>query len=176
MVKILKILAYIVFFFLMLIYFMPKENIYFYAEHELQKFDVVIAHEKVIDDGVGLKLEDASVYVKDIKSANVGEVDVSIFGVYNHIFAKNINLTSTASSFLPLKVALVSIGYTIMNPLKVVIFAKGDFGELRGDVNLLDRNATMLLYPSKIMKSRYRSTLRNFKKTVNGEYEYVQTF
>lgn len=176
MVRILKFFAYIIFFFMILIYFMPKENIYFYAEKELQKLNIVISDENVTDDGLSLKIQNADIYVKDIKSAKIDEVDVSVFGVYNHVEAKNINLTSAAASFVPVKIGLVSIDYSIINPLKVNIYSKGDFGEAKGYVDLLDKNATILLNPSKIMKTKYRSTVRNFRKTANGEYEYVQTF
>ena len=176
MVKIVRFFAYMLFFIVALMYFMPKESIYFLAEKQLQKYHVVIAHESVKERGLSLELRHLDVYVESIQSAKIGEVDISLFGLYNEVKANNIELSTAVASMLPTKIESVTIKYSILNPLNVTLNAVGAFGTLHGEANIKERKITAELKPSSLMKRKYRSALRNFKKQANGEYEYVQSF
>jgi len=61
MVKLLKFFAYMLFFVLALIYFLPKAALYFYAEQELQKKRLILSKEEVVDSGFSLKVKHAEV-------------------------------------------------------------------------------------------------------------------
>ena len=176
MVKIGKFFAYLLFFIIALMYFMPKKSIYYFAEKELQKQGVVIAHEAVKDTGFSLELRHLDIYVRSIESASVKELDISLFGIYNGVSMQDIELSSTLSSMLPTEIKKVTLLYTLLHPLTVELSAVGAFGTLHADVNLKERKMSAVLQPSDIMKRKYRQALRNFKKQANGEYEYVQSF
>ena len=77
-----------------------------------------------------------------------------------------------ASSFVPLKIADVNIKYTIFNPLFITGISHGEFGEASLNIDILKRKVRLKLIPSKIMKQKYRTTLRNLKKNADGEYIY----
>jgi len=155
---------------------MPKESVYYFAEKELQKEGVVIAHEVVKDTGLSLKLSHLDIYVQSIESASVKELDISLFGLYNEATAKEIELSSALSSMLPTKIKKVTVRYTVLHPLEVKLNAAGAFGVLHATANLKERKVRAVLEPATIMKRNYRQALRNFKKQANGEYEYVQSF
>ena len=176
MVKIGKFFAYLLFFLVALMYFMPKESIYYFAEKELQKQGVVIAHEEVKDTGFSLELRHLDIYVQSIESASVKELDISLFGLYNGVSAEGIELSSALSSMLPTKIQKATLRYTMLHPLNVELNAVGAFGQLHATLNLKERKIRALLQPSSIMKRNYRQALRNFKKQANGEYEYVESF
>jgi len=176
MAKIVRFLAYVLFFILALMYFMPKKNVYYLLEKELQANNIVISHEEVVDTGLSLKLNHLDIYMESIESANVASVDVSLFGLYNAVHIKNIKLTSVASSILPIKINDVTVQYSILNPLNVTLNAVGGFGSVSGYANVLDRNMTLILKPSKMMKRKYKATLNGLRKKSNGEYEYVKNF
>jgi hypothetical protein len=176
MVKIGKFFGYVIFFILALMYFMPKESIYYFAEKELKNYNVIIAHEAVKDSGFSLELKHLDIYVEAIESAKVDSVSISLFGVYNTIDANNVHLTEALSSMLPVKIDKVNIRYSIFHPTEITLNAVGAFGTIDAKANLIERKVDALLKPSSIMKRKYRSTLRNFKKQSNGEYEYVQSF
>ena len=176
MVKIVKFFAYMLFFIVALMYLMPKESIYFFAEKQLQKYNVVIAHESVKDRGLSLELQHLDIYVESIQSAKIKKVDISLFGIYNEINVKNIDLSTAVASMLPTKIESLNIKYSLLNPLNVTLKAKGAFGTLDGVANIKNRKIVAELKPSSLMKRDYRSALRNFKKQANGEYEYVQSF
>lgn len=174
--KIGKFFAYLFFFLGALLYFMPKESLYFLGEKELQKYHVVIAHESVKDRGFSLALRHLDIYVESIKSATVERVDIALFGLYNEVEADNIHLSSAVASMLPTKIEYVDIKYSVINPLNVTFTALGAFGTVQGVANIKERKIIARLKPSSLMLRNYRSTLRNFKKQANGEYKYVQSF
>ncbi len=165
-----------IFFILALMYFMPKESIYYFAEKELQNYNVIISHEEVKDSGFFLKLRHLDIYVESIESAKVQRLNVSLFGVYNEIDAQNIRLTDALASMLPLKIERINITYSVFHPTEIIVNAVGAFGTLKAKVNLIERKIEAKLKASDVMKRKYRSTLHNFKKQANGEYEYVQSF
>jgi len=174
--KIGKFFAYLLFFLGALLYFIPKESLYFLGEKELQKYHVVIAHESVKDRGFSLALRHLDLYVESIQSATIERVDVALFAFYNEIEAENIHLSSAVASMFPTKIAHVDVKYSVINPLNVTFTAEGDFGTLHGVANIKERKVVALLKPSSLMLRNYKSTLRNFKKQANGEYKYVQSF
>ncbi len=176
MVKILKFLAYVLFFILALIYFMPKASIYYLVEKKLQENKIILSHESVIDNGFSLKLKNADISYNSIESATVKEIDIKMLIFYNSFSVENIELSSIASSFVPLRIKSLDVKYTVLNPLNIVAKASGEFGEANANLNILDKNITILLTPSKQMLQKYKTTLSNFSKNQSGEYEYVKTF
>jgi len=174
--KIGKFFAYMLFFIGALLYFMPKESLYFLGEKELQKYHVVIAHEGVKDKGFSLELRHLDLYVESIQSATIESVDIALFAFYNEVEVDNIALSSAVASMFPTKIEHVYIKYSVIDPLNVIFSAVGAFGTLHGMANIKERKVVALLKPSSLMLRNYKSTLRNFKKQANGEYKYVQSF
>lgn len=174
--KLLMFFAYVIFFMLALMYFTPKTNLYYMLEKELVKHELIISDEKVSDKGFVLSLENAVIYMKDIESAQIKELDVKIFALYNAINVTDIKLSEVAGSFIPVKINNVDIRYSVINPLNIVIKAQGDFGEASGVVNILEKQLHLNVTPSEIMKKRYRNTMRQLKKQEDGSYSYDKTF
>lgn len=171
-VKLSKIFGYALFFLLALMYFMPKSNIYYFLEHELDNYGVVINNEEVIDSGFSLNVLKADINVKSISSATIGSTNIKIFGVYNNISLEDIKLASVAASMVPTNVKRVDINYNIFNPFEVTANALGAFGEADVSFDLLEMSIHLKLNPSKKMLSSYSGTLRNLKKTKEGVYVY----
>lgn len=176
MVNILKLLAYFAFFILSLIYFSPKESIYYFAEREIEKYKIIISDEIIADSGFALKLNNASITYDSIQSANVEDINIKIFLLYNSISAKNIKLSNMAASFFPSHIQSVDVAHTILNPFIIELTANGEFGTAKGEMNLLDKTMNIIITPSKIMQTKYNGTLGNLKKNVNGGYSYDKSF
>ena len=168
--------AYLSFFMLALMYFTPKVSIYYFFETQLKPYDIIISSESVQDSGLTLSIEDGVVFVKSIDSAKIKSVDVTILGVYNALSITEIELSSVVGSFVPLKIAQVDAVYSVIDPLNITANAVGEFGEVEAVVNLLERTLHVKLIPSALMKKDYRHTLRNLKKSENGEFVYDKTF
>ena len=176
MVKIIKFFGYFFFFILALMFFMPKMNVYYYAEQELKKHQVIVSNEEIADKGLSLSVKNMDVSFKEIESAKVENFEVELFFLYNSITASNIELASIAASFFPTKVDKIDIKYTVLNPLKIVAEANGEFGEATAELSILDRNISTVMKPSKLMLQKHSKTLSMMKKQANGEYIYVKTF
>lgn len=176
MVRASKLFAYILFFILVLVYFMPKESIYFLAEKKLEKYNVVISKEVISDNGFSLKLKNGKIFYNSIESAIVDSMKIKVFLLYNSVNIQNVYLSSMASSFVPLHIDSINIRYSVFNPLNIVLSANGEFGEATGKIGVLDKNISIVLTPSELMLKKYKNTLSGLKNKENGEYEYDQTF
>ena len=172
MVKILKFLAYFSFFILALIYFIPKQSLYYAAEKELQKEKIIFSNEEIVQNAFSLELKHLDLSYASIESAKAQSVNVKLFALYNSIVIKGVELSSVASAFAPLRVERLEVRYSVLNPLNALFSANGEFGEIEGQFNIKDKNVSLILKPTPLMLNQYKSTMREFKKNERGEYEY----
>lgn len=174
--KVSRLFAYFIFFILALMFFTPKVSIYYFLEHKLKDYDVVIGSEKLKDSGCSLKIEDADISFKSIPSAKIGEASIKIFALYNSLNIKDILLSGAAKSFVPLHINSAQVRYSIFNPLHVYAHADGEFGVADASFNIIENSVHVDLKASKKMLQAYKSTLKSLRKTKNGEFVYDKTF
>ena len=167
-----KFFGYTLFFLLALMYFTPKVSLYYLLESKLLEHSIIVDKETIIDNGLSLSIENASVNVKSIESAKIENINLKVFGVYNKVSLENIKLSSVAASMLPTDISSVDITYNIFNPLQVSAEAIGGFGEAKVSFNIPEMALHLDLKPSKKMLSSHRQTLRNLKKSKEGDYSY----
>jgi len=172
--KFLKFIGYFLFFIFMLIFFSPKENLYYLAEKELAKKSILISKESIKDSGFSFNIKNAHISMQEIESAIVSDLKIDTFLFFNTINISNIAFANTFKNFLPLNIDSVKISYSILNPLNIVIKSNGGFGNMSGTFNISKRVLNLKIKPSKLMKTKYRQTLRNFRKNKDGEYIYVK--
>lgn len=174
--KIALFFAYLMFFILALIYFSPKSSTYYLLESKLEPLGVVISSEVLKDSGFSLNIEDAKISFKSIDSATVGFSEVKIFGIYNSLSLFDIRLSTTAKTFLPLKIKSAKVTYSILHPLSIRANARGVFGSLEANFNIIDTTLRIVVVPSQKMLKNYKSSLKNLKKDDNGGYVYDKSF
>ncbi|MCX6076228.1 MAG: hypothetical protein NTW78_04990 [Campylobacterales bacterium] len=172
--KVTKFLGYFVFFILALMYFAPKVSLYYFLESRLAPFGIIISTEDAIDRGFTLDVNNANVSFKSIESANIAEINVKIFALYNAIDFKNITLSAAVKSFVPLHVESANVKYTILNPLNLKATLKGEFGEAEAEFNISKYALHLELLPSDFMLKEYKTTLQTMKKNESGRYLYDQ--
>jgi len=176
MKKIALFLFYSVLFFTALLFFTPKESLYYFAEEHLKPLDVVVGYEEAVDHGFTLEILHAKLYIKKIKSANIASANIALFGLYNHVSVENIVLDKTFEQFFPPLIENIQVEQSVFAPLQLNAEAIGDFGEATATVDLLERTAKVIVKPSKMMRSRYKNTLRQLKKSKEGDYSYEYKF
>jgi len=174
--KLSKFLAYTLFFVLALMFFAPKISAYYLLEQQIKPFGVIISTEDLRDNGFSLDVESAEVSFKGIESANIEKINIKIFGIYNAIDVQNIELSSTAATFIPLHVNSAKLSYSILDPLHAHGYIEGEFGEANLAYDLLENSVHIVLQPSSLMLKNYKNTLRSLKKDENGEYVYDKAF
>jgi len=175
MVSVARLLAYSLFFVLVLMYLMPKSSIYYFFERQIKPYAIVINNENVKDRGLGLKVTDATVFIKSIDSAQIGSIEVDLFALFNAIDIKDVTLSSVAAAVMPLHIQEVHIRHSILNPLQITVYGEGEIGVFHASFNLLDRLLNVNLKPSETMLKEYKSTLTNLKRSEKGEYIYEKT-
>ncbi len=176
MKKIGLFILYTLFFVAALLFFTPKENLYYYAEEQLKPLGVVIGYEEAIDHGFSLEIQHAKLYIQKIKSANISTTHIALYGLYNSVSIENIVLDKTFEQFFPPLIEQIDIYQNVFSPMHIKAEARGDFGEANATVNLLERSAAVTLRPSKMMLSRYKNTLRQLKRSKEGGYHYEYKF
>jgi hypothetical protein len=157
-------------------FLVPKVNLYYQFEHAVKPYDIILSGEELKDKKLWLEINDASLYYQQIESARIKRIDVMFFVLYNRITAEHIRLASTLKDFVPLDISYVTLRYSILNPLKVLLESSGDFGELTGEFLLQERILNVKLYPSSIMTKRFQSTLSRLKQDSTGGYYYESRF
>ena len=172
MVRFMKFIGYSTFFMMMLMYFMPKDSAYYLLEEQLKQNDLVISGEELVDNAFYLSINNASVSVKSINSAEIKNINIKIFGFFNSVNIENITLSKSMKSFIPLHVEHINVKYSILTPSILMMEGIGEFGEFVAEYEIFEHKLILHLKASKVMSDDYSSTLSNLKKSENGEYIY----
>ena len=172
----LKFFAYLLLVLFLVIFFLPKVNLYYKAEQILQNYKLTVSAEKLTDNGFSFKINDGVVYFDDLAVAKIGEISLTSLLFYNRIDVKPFSFSKDMQQFVPLRVDNLNITYTIINPVNISIAASGEFGSLKGDISLLDKNISLLLKPSKTLLNKRVFWLRQMKKDSQGGYHYESAY
>jgi len=154
--------------------FLPREKLWYFAEDYLQKYNIVIADEKLSSTPPLLEINDGLVLYSgmEVLKFETGSILPAFF--YNVINIYNVKIGKDFQQFKELYFEKLSADYSVGQYQKVFIFGKGSFGELRGRVNIFDRTIDLLLIPEESFKKS--SLINMFKKHENGGYIYNGKF
>jgi hypothetical protein len=158
------------------LFFLPKPNLYYKLEHELQPQGIIIHNEHIDDKRLWLEILDAELYVQKIESLHIHKATIMLFGVYNKIDLEQITLASTLGQFVPKNIQSARLRYALYDPLNIKATVMGDFGEAEIRLNIYDRVITANVEASKLMKSKFSATLKNLTRDKKGVYHYEYSF
>ncbi|MFA5233627.1 MAG: hypothetical protein WC390_04430 [Sulfurimonas sp.] len=158
----------------LMLYLLPKENLYYLLEQNLEKESLVFNNEKFKDKGLQFEVRDSVLFYKGIESAEIGKTRFDFFLLYNAVVFKGVKVSNIAQNFMPPYVNRVDFRYTIFDPLRIRGKARGEFGEADIFLHLLEKKIRVILLPSEIMLQKYKNSLKKFKKSEDGEYVYEQ--
>lgn len=134
------------------LFFMPKQELYYKLEEELAKNDIKI-NEKSIEEGLfSLTLHDASVYVKGIKLATVQKIDFCTLLFYTKMEVTELLLDESLKNVALTKIDKVSVSHGIWNPLYLSIDAEGTFGQVDGNAAIVERTLRLDFNETKNIK------------------------
>jgi len=137
MVKKIFIMLFIAWFGLLV--FMPKQEIYYKLEKELEKQEIEI-NEKSIEEGVfSLTVKQASVYVKGIPVATIDELRFFTVLFYTKVELDTLLLDDSLKAMAPQQTDKASLSHSIISPLNASIQAEGSFGGIEGSLDLKER-------------------------------------
>ena len=150
----------------------PKQELYYLLEKELKKNDIIISNETIKDTWFGVKLLNADIYVKGAKMAQVSELQLNIFFVYNTLIVKNIMVHEAMHNDAPKNIEETIVQYSIIDPLNIKLNGLGSFGVLEGNIAFLDKHIHIVFPVAKDIKA-----LKKFlKKDTTGEWKYETNY
>jgi len=121
---------------LFLLVFMPKQELYYKLEQELEKNDIKI-NEKRIENGLfSLKIYDVDIYIKGMKLITVEEINFYTLLFYTSLNVKNVLLDESLKTMTPTQIDKALLAHNIIDPIHINVDAKGSFGSLNGRINL----------------------------------------
>ena len=172
--KLFKYLFYLFAFIYLLLFFLPKSELYYKSEELLSKKEIYINDEIVKEKPFGLNIKGAKVIYESLLVGGIKEIDADIFLFYNSLELKGVNLRVGALKFIPKNAKEIKITYSIKDVKRVYFSAISDIGEIKGSFNLFKQKISVFLKRKK--GARYNEILRYFKKDKKGEYRYEKTF
>lgn len=175
MKTILKIFLYILTFIFALFLFLPKESLYNLLEQQLEKNKIIISNEKRDENVFGLDILDGDIYYENINVANVKKISLETFLLYSELKIDNIKLLKSLESMAPSPIDELILKHSFLTFNKIDISAKGLFGELIGNIDILNRVIKLELIASTNMKNSYSNILKNMK-LIEGKYYYEYKF
>lgn len=169
----LKLFAYLFVMLALLIFFMPKTNLYYAAEELMQKENLYISDELVNDTGFSLELDEGNILFDKLTLAKIDRIRLSPWVFYNTLTFRNIHVNEGFSDFLPAEIERVDIWHAFYNPAKVILEGESAESHFFGEVDLLERVVTIHLRLDAKSEKRYKNILKRLTKEEGGYlYEY----
>jgi len=170
--KILKFIFIFLFFIFALLAFLPKTNLFYFAETFLQKKEIYISDENIVDKFYKVQVKDANIIYEDILIGNFKQLDVTPMLFYNKIILNNAKMLSDNFKFIPKELKTLELVYSILSPKLIEIKSKSSIGDLHGNFDLIAQTISLELNANKQEERRYRQILKYFKKHKGGKYTY----
>jgi len=159
-----KFLAIIITFFIGIIIFMPKENLFFTLQKELKKDNIYI-NTNVSSNIQHLNLKNSTIFINNIDIATIKQTNILPFIIYNKIDIDNLKI-----NFNNLNISKLHLTYSIINPLHISINGISDFANIQGDIDLTTRK--IKIYFLNLTNNSIKDFLRKDQKG----YYYAETF
>lgn len=159
-----KFLTIILSFFIGLIIFMPKENLFFTLQKELKKENIFI-NTKTSSNLIDLKLDNSKIFVNKINIANIESIKITPLLFFNKIDLKNIKI-----DFNHLNIDNLNLTYSVLTPFNVDIKGSSNFATIKGFIDLKNRNMKIYLL------NLTNKTIKSFLKKDKKGYFYAQKF
>jgi len=161
-----NLILFIVALYIGAVIFMPKSQLYYFAEQQLKDKGVIIGNEKIVDRLTSFELLHPVAYYQGVDIARATKVKVTPLLLINTLKAEDIELLNIAKKFLNIHIDSLSAKHSIFKPYRVKIDATGNFGVAHGYANLKKRILHLDLTESK----NINSIKRYLKKGAKGWY------
>jgi hypothetical protein len=170
-----KIFLWLILFFIIFLGGLPKKNIYYFIEHKLIEKNIQIVNETLSDNLFSFSLASLDILYNKITIAQVDKISIFPYLFSNTIEIKELVINEIFTSSVPSKIENIKIVYSLLNPLNVELYARGDFGLIEGDMGIFTHLLTAKIEINDSFKDKYSQLLKNknITKTEKGYvYEY----
>ena len=135
---------YILYILLIVLVFIPKEKIFYTIESYLAQEHIYITDETLNDRLVFLDVQNARIVLDNLEVASVENIRITPWIIFNRLSLTSVDVSSEYQTFFPGKIDEMELTYSILHPLSIQIHARGDFGQCRGAVDLMDQKVRVV--------------------------------
>lgn len=132
----------------LLIIFIPKERIYFSIEAFLSDYHVFINNENFTNHLIYLDVENAALALDNQSLASIQKIQIAPFLFFNRLSISNLSFSPYYHSFFPGSVDAIVLTYSILAPFEISIQGKGDFGQFRGEYDIINHKIRIVFEPT----------------------------
>jgi hypothetical protein len=118
---ILKFLTILVIFIYSLLFFLPKENIYYFALQKLHNEKIDIKTKNIEDKYIGINLKNNIIKYEGIKVATIEGISFKTLFFKTDIKINDFKVQKSLKRFLPFDMKCIEISHNILNPLVIDI-------------------------------------------------------
>jgi len=119
-----------------LLIFMPKTELYFLLEKKLVEQDIQINEAKIDERLFSLDIQKATIFYKGIPVASAKSANIFSVLAYSRVLLKDIEFDALLASSLPQKVQILKLTHSVLDPIHLLVWAKGSFGTVKGNFDL----------------------------------------
>jgi len=166
-----NILLFIVALYIGVVIFMPKTQLYYFAQKQLKPKGIVISNEEIIDKITTFELLHPVAYFQGVDVLRAADIKVTPLLFVNRLEASDIELLNVAKKFLNVEINSLKANQSILKPFIVKIDATGNFGTLHGYANL----KTRVIHLDVVEAKNLNPIRRYLKKGQKGWY-YESSF
>ena len=172
--KIVKALLWSLLFLYLAVAMLPKEALFYKAETLLQPFKVYVNESGTSDRLLAFDINDATILFQDIEAAKIDTIRLTTLLFYNAVTVSPFRVKEDLAAFVPPVVDSLQLTHHIFMPHRIALYAKGDFGEARGYVDLLARRVHIDIDFAAVVSRNHRALLQMVRKNNEGYYyEYA---
>lgn len=160
------------FFIISIMLFLPQKNIFYIVENFLEKNQTYISNEIIEQKLFGLDIKNIEIIFEDIKIGNIQDIQMNFLGFYNKITINKTIIKAGNLTFIPKNINIVEAKYSILSPLKILLYSESDLGIINGFISMNDQKLFLELRPNKDAKMKYANVLKVFTAQKEGLYTY----
>ncbi len=153
--------------YLALVLLMPKVQLYYTLKNILSQERVLLTQASVKDRWFDLKIEGLKLFYDGIESATADEVEMLPWLFFNQLSATDVKAGKDVKKMFDFVADKVVLRHSILHPLAVTIDARGNFGTIKGQLDLKKQKVKLICEPTGRFK-RSQAFRELFRKGKEG--------
>jgi hypothetical protein len=151
--------------------FMPKEQLYYFAERKLSEQNIVISQEEINTKFGALIVKHGVVNFQGIDVAQFNKAKILPLLFVNRATIENIEFLNIAKNFINFDIEALKLNHTILKPFIINLTAFGGFGSAEGFIDLKKR-----LIRIDITEAKNINSIKRFLKKGDKGWYYESRF
>lgn len=168
----LKGVVFTLLFIVLVVLFMPREQLWYKLEHLLVGFEIVIDKEHLENSLTQLSVQNGVIHYSELTLGVFERIEIMPLLVENTLRISNLKAGSDLKMFKGITVQEALIKHSIFSPLTSTVEAQGSFGSLTGTMGI--KGIHLTISPSKILLKN--TLLRKYLTKTKKGYKYDLLF